>query len=138
MVTDKTLHRYFLNAANERPHFRCLVEFLFRDSERVDTDGDSYDATSRTWTWLSVRKDDDESFGVEIYPARESPLVFAVESKSKMIAARTAYFLAKSMRCEVSTRLDGPPLDWKTLEVAMGDTFDFEEAMSRVVRLKSS
>lgn len=124
--------QYFINAERERPDFRLVITFLWHDLFNVDTDGNSYNPASRTWTQLYFCNRQDDSEIVDVTPAADTPLVLRVESKKRYLAARTAYFLADFMSAGVAESEDGPFLKPESIQDAIGKDFDVDEAMRRV------
>ena len=124
--------QYFVRAERERPDFRLVITYLWHDLYNVDTDGDSYNPASRTWTRLLVRNRQDESEVVYVNPATNSPLVLRVESEKEHLAARTAYFLAEFMSADIAQSEDGPFQPPETIRHAIGSDFDVAKAMRRV------
>jgi len=68
-----------VTAPNDRPDFRQVIALL--NFENVDTDGDSDNPASRTWTWLHVQNRDEPYEEVDIYAKTESPLILEVDSE---------------------------------------------------------
>jgi hypothetical protein len=124
--------QYFISAERERPDFRLVITFLWHDLFNVNTDGDSYNPASRTWTQLYIRNRQDSAEVVEVYPAIEAPLILRVESTKEFLAARTAYFLADFMASGVSCSENGPFVVPETILDAVGESFDVAAAKRRV------
>ena len=96
----------YITTPNERPDFRLVIAFLWRDGQNVDTEGDSHHPASRTWTELYVqnREHKDEVVEVSQY---QLPLVLRIESEQQHLAARVAFFLATYCNGGVSSEPDG-------------------------------
>ena len=124
--------RFYVNAEQERPDFRLVITYLWHDLYNVDTDGNSYNPASRTWTQLFIRNRQDDSEAVDIIPATDDPLILLVESQKEYLAARTAYFLAEYMSTGIAKTQDGPFCKPVTIHHAIGTGFDVTEAMFRV------
>ncbi len=114
-----------------------MVSFVFPTGARIDTDGDAIPATSTTWTWLSIRVDGVGPEAIEIYPAQQTPLILVVESASSVLAARAAYYLAKSMDTAILVTEAGPSIDIAEVEAALGHGFDITAATQRLTQLES-
>jgi hypothetical protein len=124
--------QYFINAERDRPDYRLVITFLWHDLFNVDTDGDSHNPASRTWTQLYIRNRQDESEEVDVFPVCVTPLILRVESQKDYLAVRTAYFLAEFMRTGIAVSEGGPFLDSKTIRDSLGRGFDVDAAMHRV------
>lgn len=124
--------QFYVNAERERPDFRLVITYLWHDLYKVDTDGNSYNPASRTWTQLFIRNRQDDSEAIDIVPAIEDPLILLVESQKEYLAARTAYFLAEFMSTGIAETQDGPFRKPTTIQHALGAGFDVTEAMCRV------
>ena len=121
----------YLNAEKARPDFRQVYAFLYSAFHDVDTDGDSFNPASRTWTRLWICNREKNSEWVRIFPVSESPLILEIESDLEFLAARTAYYLATYMQSGVSLASDGPFVDPSSLSNMMGDDFDSKSASRR-------
>ena len=124
--------KLYVSAPGERPDFRLVVAFLWRDGQDVDSDGDSYNPASRHWTELYLRNRADGSERVDVGPARRAPLILEVESELEYLAARAAYFLARRTGGGVSRSPDGEYEDPESLLGLVGAAFDVAGAMRRV------
>jgi hypothetical protein len=124
--------QYFVNAERERPDFRLVITYLWHDLFNVDTEGDSQNPASRTWTELYICNRQDASEVVDVTPAADTPLVLRIESQKRYLAARTAYFLADFMSAGVAESEDGPFLKPESIQDSIGRDFDVVEAMRRV------
>lgn len=124
--------QYFVTAERERPDFRLVIAFLWHDLHNVDTDGDSDNPASRTWTSLLVRNRQDESEIVTVNPVANTPLILRIESENEHLAARTAYFLSEFMSVGIAQSEDGPFQPPETILHAVGSDFDVAEGMRRV------
>ncbi|MCC9603748.1 hypothetical protein LOC67_24625 [Stieleria sp. JC731] len=126
------MKQFFVNAESERPDFRLVVTYLWHDLYNVDTDGNSCNPASRTWTQLFIRNRQDDSETVDIFPVSEAPSILLVESQKEYLAARTAYFLAEFMSTGIAETQDGPFREVVTIQDAIGAGFDVTEAICRV------
>lgn len=133
---DKT-HSFYLQPSEPRPDFRLVKAFLWHDGQNVDTDGDSYNPASRTWTYLFMQNREDEAEAVVIDKVNTNigtsvALALEVKSEREYLAARCAYFLAVVTRSRVSTDVDKEACEPDALIERMGANFDIEAAMRRV------
>src|SRR5687768_6834014 len=78
----------------ERPDFRIFSVFLWGDNHNFDSDGDSYNPASRTWTCLYMASRELSGQYLKINLVSEQPLIFDVISPDQNIANRVAIFLA--------------------------------------------
>ena len=109
------MHTIYITSPNERPDFRLVVAFLWRDGQNVDTEGDSHHPASRTWTELYVQNRENKDEVVEVSQYQQSPLVLRIESEQQYLAARVAFFLATY--CNAVSRV--VPLK-QSMEVTVG------------------
>jgi hypothetical protein len=110
-------------AANgPRPDFRLFIPFLWNEEHDVDSDGNSYNPASRTWTYLymSSREIPDQTF--EINEVSNQPIQFRVISTNEHLANRVAYFLARET--------NGDIIGIETGKEKIGD-FNLEQALER-------
>lgn len=112
----------------DRPDFRTVIAFLWSDFHNVDTDGDSHNPASRTWTYLYVQNRENESETLEIVHDGSSPDLFTVESDDVRLAARTAWFLAKWCDGKIVDSTEITALDAQRLA---GEEFDLDAGMIR-------
>ena len=127
-----SMPQYFVKAERERPDFRLVIAYLWHDLFNVDTEGDSHNPASRTWTQLYICNRQDDSEVVDVTPANETPLVLRIESQKRYLAARTAYFLADYMSAPVAESEGGPYLEPESIQDAIGRDFDVAKAKRRV------
>jgi len=90
---------FLVKACSNRPDFRQVVAFLGFTS--FDSDGDSHNPGSRTWTWLYLKDREEPGELVEVYAQSKAPLILAVESTQENLAAAVAYYLASFMHSTV-------------------------------------
>lgn len=123
--------QFYITAPNPRPDFRLVIAFLWHDGKNVDTEGDCKHPADRDWTGLYVANREDPSEpSVTVNVHQRSPLVLIIESESRHIAARVAYFLATQTGGKVSLSSDGdfgPPEQL----LAHVEDFDVEAALQR-------
>jgi hypothetical protein len=118
------MHTWFLEPCPVKPDFRLVITFLWHDLHNVDTDGDSYNAASRTWTELYVMNREDSREVVEVEARR-----VRVRSATPWLAAAVAFFLAEEGGVAVSR--DGSVwLDRGELRGEVG-VFDLDAAIAR-------
>lgn len=116
-----------------RPDFRLVISFLWSDEVNVDTDGDADSPASHEWTELSCINRENEREAFDIAPVMSEPLILEICSEISELAARVAYFLARSTGSRVASTQNGPwqELDWLIEKV--GD-FDLAQGLQRVDR----
>jgi hypothetical protein len=124
----------YIKAPGERPIFSTVIAFLWSDKQNVDTDGNAHHPASRTWTDLYVQNRDSIDEVVDVSPYQESPLVLGVESRYLYLAARTAFYLAKTCGGTVACELAGEYGSPDVLLPMMGADFDVALAMQRVAK----
>ena len=83
---------------SDRPDFRTVWIFLWGENHDIDSDGDSSNPASRTWTQLYMKSREEENELFEIYPIEENPLIFEVASENIYLANRVAYFLCRETK----------------------------------------
>jgi hypothetical protein len=113
-----------------RPDFRLVITFLWSDMRNVDSDGDSHNPASQTWTWLYLKDRVSPSSPVDVSTVSTDPLLLAVESEDAALAARVAIFLARETSGEVgldSTAFGSIDL----LRPHVGQDFDLLAAFAR-------
>ena len=122
---------FFVTTPNERPDFRTAIAFLWHDGQNVDTEGDSNNPASRTWTelYISNRERADET--VEAFPYQNSPLILQIESDHENLAARLALFIATYCKGLVATSPDSEFLSPNTLLSRIGLDFESSTAFKR-------
>jgi hypothetical protein len=129
-----TVHRFYITAPGERPDFRLVITFLWHDGQNVDTDGNSYNPASRTWTQLYIQNREQPDQVVDVTPYQESPLILLIESKQQYLAARVAFFLSTFCGGCVSSQADGEYRQPDSLLSHVGVDFGTSAAMERVAQ----
>jgi hypothetical protein len=125
MDADKEYSIHVL-VKGDRSDFRLFSVFLWGDYHNFDSDGDSYNLASRTWTWLYMASREFEGQYVEIDAASELPLIFSVESPVLHIANRAAFFLALETNGFIIDESNNL-LPFDTLTDSLGEDFDLLE-----------
>jgi hypothetical protein len=122
------VHTWFVQPCVEKPEFWIVISFLWGDLHNVDTDGDSDNPASRSWTWLYVQNREAPSEIVEIDEVEGSRCV-RVCSTTSWLAAAVAFFLARE-GC-VSVSRDGH--EWANCDLLRSDAgyFDLEAGLAR-------
>ena len=121
----------YVNANNDRPDFRQVYAFLYSAFHDVDTDGDSLNPASRTWTRLWICNRENTREWIRISPTSESPLILEIKSDLEFLAARAAYYLATHMESGFSISPDGPFDSPALLSKLTGNEFDCAAAIQR-------
>ena len=122
--------RIFIRPKGLRPDFRLVITFLWSDMRNVDSDGDSHNPASRTWTWLYVKDRVCPTSAVETSAVSTDPLVLVVESDDSALAARVAMFLARETAGDVGW--DGVSFgSADSLAPHLGKDFDLPAAFAR-------
>jgi hypothetical protein len=86
----------------ERPDFRVFSAYFFgNDCHNYDSEGNSYEPYSRTWTelYMCCRANSDLQFNID--DIDQEPLIFEVSAKTVEIVHIVAYFLAKETKGEI-------------------------------------
>lgn len=113
----------------DRPDFRVFWSFLWGDDHNIDSDGDSYNPASRTWTMLTMASREISNTRFEIVPSRENKKHFKVCSKNEFMTRRVAWFLARETNGII---LNGSEIiDADVLATELGDDFNLDEALHR-------
>jgi hypothetical protein len=115
---------------SDRPDFRLFNFFLWGENHRFDSEGDSYNPASRTWTSLYMGSREHEGEYFEIAMDSEEPLIFRVTSPIFAIANRVALFLAIETRGSVIDQ-ENKLLPYDSLENDLGGDFYLSEALER-------
>ena len=123
--------RIYVLAKGERPDYRQVIAFLWSEDYDVDSDGDSYPASSRTWTELTLITRNERGERVDVDPCSDKPLVLQVRSEKRSLAARVAYLLAKHTGGAVGWSPDGTFDEPNSLKPEIGDDFDLDAAHTR-------
>ena len=123
----------YVLARGERPDYRQVIAFLWSEDQDVDSDGDSYPASSRTWTELTLITRDERQERVDVDLCSDNPIVLEVRSEKRSLAARVAYLLAKSTCGSVGWSPDGPFDEPDSLKAELGDDFDLDAAWTAII-----
>lgn len=84
---------YTVTVVRDRPEFRCFLDLLYGPGRNVDTDGDSFPASSRSWTYLYVKDRESDDPCVEIYVDEVDGAIFNVQSESLRLEELAALYL---------------------------------------------
>jgi hypothetical protein len=124
----------YVSAPQERPDFRLVQTFLWSDEQNVDSDGNAHNPASHDWTELYMANRDDDAESFDVSPIQQEPLILAVESRSRNLAARVAYFLALQIGGQISFFSQGSYEEPVALLPLLGHDFDVKAALDRVAR----
>jgi hypothetical protein len=121
---------FFIQPKIRRPEFRTVIAFLWRESQNVDTEGDSYDPNSLEWTELYCMNRECPEEVFEVSPSADEPLTLRIDSNVSELAARVAYYLATNTESLVAANELGPwhSPDWLIDQVG---NFDLARATER-------
>jgi hypothetical protein len=88
-------HEFFIHRPGQRPPFGLVVDHVYGPGANVDTEGDSYPASSTTWTWLymQLRSAQDEPV-VEVTMVDDAHTIMRIASDDLELAAAAAQFLS--------------------------------------------
>ena len=113
-------HKIDVLVNSDRPDFRVFATFLFGyEDPEYDSEGDSYEVYSRTWTELYVSSRETElCFSMD--KISDDPLTFEVSSKQQSTLYAMAYFLARETYGEIVEK-DGSILLFSDVVKLMGD-----------------
>ena len=126
---------FLVRITGPRPDFRTVISFLWSDFHEVDSDGDSYNPASRTWTDLYLENRENEHETVDVTKEEEEPLVLRVTSPSRSIALGVAYFLVHWASGEILDAESRMPIKEKVVTDELESTFDL---LTRVERAEQS
>lgn len=115
------MHTWFTQPCAEKPDYRLVISFLWGDLHNVDTDGDSENPASRSWTWLHVQNREAPHEIVEIDEVEGSRCI-RIRSATSWLAAAVAFFLAKEGRVTVSRDTH----EWVDCDLLRSDAGDFD------------
>ncbi|MBL0018421.1 MAG: hypothetical protein IPP17_18785 [Bacteroidetes bacterium] len=121
---------YFTTSTPTRPDFRLFSVFLWGDDHNFDSEGDSYNPASQTWTWLYMRSREYKDASFEIAQSDLNPEWMEISSTDVFIARRVAYFLARETDSPILLP-DGTSQSLESLADALGQTFDLQAALQR-------
>lgn len=82
-------------ANSKLPDFRLFWIYLWGEKHQIDSDGDSYNLASRTWTELYMSSRELENHSFEIHKINDKPLTFEVMSENIHLLHQVAYFLKR-------------------------------------------
>jgi hypothetical protein len=122
---------FFVQPSTLRPDFRLVISFLWGDSANVYTDGDAENPTSNDWTELYCINRENEREAFDVFPVLDQPFTLEICSEIPELAARVAYFLARSTESRVASSRTGPWQEIGWLIEKVGD-FDLAEGLGRV------
>lgn len=100
---------YTVTVVGDRPDFRCFLDLLYGPGRDVDTDGDSFPVSSRSWTYLYVKDRESEDPCVEIQVNEADGAIFNVQSESSRLEELAALYLF--LTCGGSISFTGQELD---------------------------
>ncbi len=124
---------FFVQPKTSRPDFRLVISFLWDDLHDVDTEGDSDNPASRSWTELYCLNRDLPEEAFDVKPVAGDPLTLSIQSEIPDLAARVAYFLASETGSMVASSISGPWYDPGWLGDKVG-SFDLAKARERASR----
>ena len=131
MIEDKNIVlRVLING--DRPDYRLFRVFLWGNDHKFNSDGDSYNPASRTWTELYMSSREVRA-SFEIYQVSDNPIIFEVKSSNKNILNRAALFLAKETAGQIVSS-DNTLHPYYSLSDKLGDFFDLQQALERADR----
>ncbi|OMG90707.1 hypothetical protein BIZ92_20575 [Achromobacter xylosoxidans] len=84
---------YIVTVVGDRPDFRCFLDLLYGPGRDVDTDGDSFPVSSRSWTYLHVKDRESDDPCVEIQVNEADGAIFNVQSESSRLEELAALYL---------------------------------------------
>ncbi|MGK8222214.1 hypothetical protein ACRS2S_19880 [Achromobacter xylosoxidans] len=100
---------YTVTVVRDRPDFRCFLDLLYGPGRDVDTDGDSFPVSSRSWTYLYVKDRESEDPCVDIQVNEADGAIFNVQSESSRLEELAALYLF--LTCGGSISFTGQELD---------------------------
>jgi hypothetical protein len=112
----------------DRPDYRIFSVFLWGNDHKIDSDGDSYNPASRSWTELYMRSRERKG-GFEISQVSDNPKIFEVKSSNGYMANRAALFLARETAGMIVSP-DNALHSYHVLVLKLGD-FDLQQALER-------
>jgi len=131
VLKNKKMIKYKINVEvkSDLPDFRLFKVFIWGENHNIDSDGDSFNPASRSWTdlYMSSREIVDESFSVS--RLEDTPSIYEVSSSNILIANRVGYFLAKETSHCIF--IDNLKYDYSFLQNKLGNDFNLDEAIKR-------
>jgi hypothetical protein len=112
------------------PDFRLFWIFLWGEAHSTDSDGDSDNPASRSWTWLHMSSREIAGQGFHIKQTAETPLTFSVGAENERQAYRAAFFLARETKGYIKNEV-GELAAPESVINKLGDDFDLTEALAR-------
>lgn len=123
-------HKLSVVVNSPLPDYRLFSAFIWGDSHSVDSDGDSYNPASNTWSYLYVGSRELHGQNFEIHQVEETSLVFEVSSENELMARRAAFFLVKETNGQIHWA-DGMLYRFDFLSDMLGEDFDLSLALQR-------
>jgi hypothetical protein len=91
----------FLKVNSDRPDFRIIKVFIWGEKHNTDSDGDSYNPASRTWTQLYIGSREVKGQSIDICPLTSDPLIMKIQSPDKELAKQVTLFLSEETNGEI-------------------------------------
>ena len=99
MIKDNEI--LYLKVKGDRPDFRIIRVFIWGEHHNTDSDGDSYNPASRTWTELYIASREVRNEYVDIYPVTLEPLVLEIQSPDIELTKQVTLFLAEETNSDI-------------------------------------
>ncbi|RKG70902.1 hypothetical protein D7V88_39510 [Corallococcus terminator] len=130
MQSERPECTWFVKPLHERPDFRLIAAFLWGDLHNIDSDGDSHNPASRSWTWLYLSSRERAGQRVDLGMEEGAEACMRIRSEVPWLAAAVAYFLAMEGTSQVR-RGDDTAWDDASSCVKGAGPFDLGAAMER-------
>ena len=86
---------------SDRPDFRVIKVFIWGEEHNTDSEGDSYNPASRTWTELYIGSREVKDQLIDIYPLTTDPLIMKIQSPDKELAKQVTLFISEETDGEI-------------------------------------
>jgi hypothetical protein len=133
MIKDKEI--LYLRVKGNRPDFRIVKTFIWGELHKTDSDGDSNNPASRTWTELYIASREVKNEYVDIYPVTTEPLVLKIQSPDIELTKQVTLFLAEETAGDIFA---DETLSILLTKVELMPSIDFNEYRIRKERTKDS
>lgn len=124
--------KLYLKLLKERPDFRLIITWLWKDFHNVDTDGNASNPASKVWTELYVQNRENKEEIIQVYPISENPLILQISASQEQLVYRVTYFLSLASEGEISLNEELTQLIDKEFLLEGIKDFNIKESLERV------
>ena len=124
-------YQFLVRLDGPRPDFRTIIAFLWSDFQNVDSEGNSNNPASRTWTDLHLQNRENSEEIVDITKESTTPLILRISSPFKTMALGVAYFLVHWASGDIYECESKTSINQKLVIDELESTFDLLTRMDR-------